>query len=126
LLTCTAMIALICLTWFTGRYFALLIGETRIRVGPGEYGATIYVDTGWPYSTAHPDFRGPSDGLPCWFYAAFSGVIFLYWLGRRIQDRRRPVPGICQRCGYDLRATPDRCPECGTVRKDMKVSNQTL
>jgi hypothetical protein len=42
-------------------------------------------------------------------------VLLLVWLFRD-NDRSRAT-NSCSQCGYDLRGTPARCPECGTVNE---------
>jgi len=50
-----------------------------------------------------------------WIIAALVSIAPCVWAWRTKREHGRVVQGFCRRCGYDLRATPDRCPECGTI-----------
>ncbi len=60
-------------------------------------------------------------GIPLWLpivlIAAFPASQLLNLSSRR--RRLRVAAGQCVSCGYDLRATPQRCPECGAVPQPM-------
>lgn len=51
--------------------------------------------------------------FPLWSICAPPLFVLAMW-SRAYRIRRRSIAaGCCSRCGYDLRATPERCPECG-------------
>ena len=52
--------------------------------------------------------------LPWWLLALLFAFAPSLVAWRRWRSRAFAA-GRCAACGYDLRATPDRCPECGTV-----------
>jgi hypothetical protein len=57
-------------------------------------------------------------GAPDWFLALIFAALPLVMLRRWwiAQTRiRRVKRGLCVACGYDLRGTLERCPECGAT-----------
>ena len=50
--------------------------------------------------------------IPLYPLPLLSGLLLAWRIDRY---RRLRPPGHCVNCGYDLRATPARCPECGTI-----------
>jgi hypothetical protein len=51
--------------------------------------------------------------LPHWSLVLSTALLPAFVGGRRYRGARRLRRGLCPACGYDRRATPDRCPECG-------------
>jgi len=70
-------------------------------------------------------FRNPSHAaflrrrtIPYWPFILVCLIPPSLFLVRALvqrRRRRRSQAGFCIKCGYDLRASPGRCPECGTL-----------
>ena len=109
---------------FTGNFVAETIGAHgwRYVTGPSASLHTFesftpiwffgfgYVDPTWP---GNDGYRALC--VPHWSFALLFAVLPAVRVRSIIRSRRRFSAGLCPACGYDLRATPDRCPECGAA-----------
>ena len=135
LLTCVALSALWIHSYW--RQNCMAVGRFSVCSGRGKLILTwayrSYYEDVWPHWESDPDltsfnlapqFRYVRLGLPSrrvyhlwlplWPLLCLGvGAGLFSFLRIRHKD---PTPGLCPNCGYDLRATPERCPECGTVR----------
>lgn len=64
-----------------------------------------------------PNYYSWNFRLPMWVPTALAALLPAAWLSLRSRRLRwhRASRGLCANCGYDLRASPGRCPECGVT-----------
>src|SRR5207245_2607799 len=72
------------------------------------FGGVSVLRSPWPFDTW-------TITSPFWMLALLGSLLPLVRLVMAVRRWRAVRRGHCVVCGYDLRATPDRCPECGTI-----------
>ena len=93
-------------------------GDSQIRITQsGEWRTLGFVLSHVAFKGGSVDHVARWMAVPHWFLIFLTAVLPLgqarYMMHQRRQTRRL-CSGLCLTCGYDLRASPERCPECGT------------
>ena len=60
--------------------------------------------------------------VPYWAIIPFTAILPGLWFLSRRRHRYRVKTGRCLACGYDLRESKDKCPECGAVIPEIKAA----
>jgi len=96
-------------------------GDTADRISPVDRIITGGLTLGFGrLMTEIQDYSGKNLGqfaiyfFPHWALASMFGLLPVGWIVGFLRRRRRSRRGGCPACGYDMRASPKQCPECGT------------
>jgi len=76
---------------------------------------TKWTAAGWLRFVCVPNANGIVLRVPHWFILLLSVLMFTRGFRRNRLLRHRRRRGLCLTCGYDLRGSTERCPECGTM-----------
>lgn len=86
------------------------------RLGVGWFVGGVPFQGSWGGPTPPPTYVWLYDAyyLDYWLPFVLTAFLPAVWLLQFVRKRGRRRVGYCRICGYDLRASVVRCPECGT------------
>lgn len=85
------------------------LGDTRMLAAINDRIAAVQ-----KIESVRPKYLGRFE-FPLWLVVLLTSLLPIRSIRAYLRERARRMEGHCLKCGYDLRASLERCPECGTA-----------